>query len=236
VAAFETVFTSLTTSTQNAQPSLEPVELAGFTQVLFGGAGDRATLQGLGLDHEISPRLFVGWQADVRNTERTVSVLSGPTPTVPVELSERAQQAYLFWTPLDEISVSARYEHGRYRNEPIPLFGYTNMTIERLPLELRYFSAGGFTAGTRVSYVAQQGMFQDVNSFPFDPSTYTPGEDRFWIVDAFLGYRLPKRRGSVSLNADNLLDREFQFQDIDPTNPSLYPERLLSLRFTLAFD
>jgi hypothetical protein len=33
-----------------------------------------------------------------------------------------------------------------------------------------------------------------------------------------------------------LLDESFQFQDIDPTNPSLFPERLVSFRFTLAFD
>ncbi len=47
---------------------------------------------------------------------------------------------------------------------------------------------------------------------------------------------MPNRRGLLSLNADNLLDEAFQFQDIDPTNPSLFPERLISLRFTLAFD
>ena len=63
-----------------------------------------------------------------------------------------------------------------------------------------------------------------------------PGEDRFWVVDAFVGYRLPNRRGLLSLNADNLLDEDFRFQDIDPTNPSLFPERMISLRFTLAFD
>lgn len=236
VAAFETVFTSLTTSSQNTQPSLEPVELAGFTQLLFGSPADSTTVQGLAIDQEISPRLFVGWEGEVRRTDRTVVAPFGPAPTAAVELSERAQRAYLFWTPFDELSVSARYEHGRYRNEPIPLLGYTDMKIDRLPIELRYFSSGGFTAGLRVSHVAQEGTFQDLDSFPFDPSSFTPGEDRFWILDAFLGYRLPKRRGFLSLNADNLLDRDFQFQDVDPTNPSLFPERLLSLRFTLALE
>ena len=71
---------------------------------------------------------------------------------------------------------------------------------------------------------------------PFEPAALAPGEDRFWVVDAFVGYRLAKRRGLLSLNADNLLDEDFHFQDIDPTNPSLFPERLISLRFTLAFD
>jgi hypothetical protein len=60
--------------------------------------------------------------------------------------------------------------------------------------------------------------------------------ERFWVLDAFVGYRLPNRRGLLSLNADNLLVESFRFQDIDPTNPSLFPERLISFRFTLAFE
>ena len=79
-------------------------------------------------------------------------------------------------------------------------------------------------------------MFEVPATSPFDPIAFAPGEDRFSIVDAFISYRLPKRRGLLSLNADNLLDEHFSFQDIDPTNPSLFPERLVSFRFTLAFD
>ncbi len=62
------------------------------------------------------------------------------------------------------------------------------------------------------------------------------GEDDFWIVDLSLGYRLPNRRGVLSLNVDNLLDEEFRFQDLDPENPSIMPERMAYFRFTLSFD
>ena len=111
------------------------------------------------------------------------------------------------------------------------------MTSERFPIEVRYFARGGWTVGARASYVHQEGEFQmEPPATPFDLPTLTPGEDRFWVVDAFVGYRLAKRRGLLSLNADNLLDEDFHFQDIDPTNPSLFPERMVSLRFTLAFD
>ena len=54
-AAFETLFGSLTTSTQNAQPRLEPVQVAGFTQLLFGGTADRGTVRGLAIEQELSP-------------------------------------------------------------------------------------------------------------------------------------------------------------------------------------
>jgi hypothetical protein len=41
------------------------------------------------------------------------------------------------------------------------------------------------------------------------------GDDRdaFVVVDAALGYRLPKRFGIMSLGVRNLVDEEFQFQD-----------------------
>jgi hypothetical protein len=246
-SAFETLFGSLTTSVQNAQPGLEPVQIAGFTQLLFGGAADQAQVRGVAIDHEWSPRLFVGWQAEVRETDRTaVSVLdpqSGPTAQALFE--EHTQQAYLYWTPIDRVSLSARYEHGRYQSAPVPLFGYTDMKLDRLPLELRYFARGGLTAGVRASRIAQSGVFE--TPAPPPPPTGTPqpgplgpslapGSDRFWIFDAFVGYRLPQRRGLLSLNADNLLDERFHFQDVDPSDSSLIPERMLSVRFTLAFD
>ena len=50
-----------------------------------------------------------------------------------------------------------------------------------------------------------------------------------------LGYRLPKRRGVLSLNVANLFDKDFRYQDIDPENPSVVPERFAYFRFTLAF-
>ena len=235
-AAFEALLSSLSTSMQNTQPRLEPVQLAGFTQLIHGTAADSAFVRGLSIEHELSSRLFVGWQADLRETDRVVIIASGPGASTAseVELSERLQTAYLLWAPHDRLSVSARYEHGRYRNE-LEVFGYRQMTTERLPLEIRYFGRRGLTAGARVTGVKQDGLFTAPSPFP-GPPALAPGQDRFSILDAFIGYRLPNRRGLLSLNADNLLDRQFQFQDVDSTNPSLFPERLISFRFTLAFD
>lgn len=234
-AYFETLFASLTTSTENAQPRLEPVQVAGFTQLLFGGTADRATVQGVAIEQEMSPNVFVGYQADSRATDRPVADGLGNTGFV--ALSERVHEAYLYWLPLDELSITARYEHGRYGSEPIPLLGYSHMKTERLPVEIRYFARKGITVGGRLSRVEQSGEFQTgVAPTPFGPPPFGFGEDRFFIVDAFVGYRLPNRHGLLSLAADNLLDETFQFQDVDPTNPSLFPERLISFKFTLAFE
>jgi len=234
-AMFETLFGSLTTSMQNAQPRLERVQLAGFTQLLFGGIADRTTVRGVGIDHAFSADVSVGWQADTRDTDRPAVGALGST--VAVQLGERAQEMYVYWTPTHNLSVAASYEHERFESAPQPLFGYSKMTTERLPVEVRYFAPTGWSVGARTSHVRQSGEFQ--NGFPqqpLDPVPMAHGEDDFWVLDAFVGYRLPNRRGLLSLNADNLLDETFQFQDIDPTNPSLFPERLISFRFTLAFE
>jgi len=236
-AAFETLFGSLSTSISNAQPRLEPVQVSGFTQLVAGATGDRTSVRGLALEHELSPKLFVGWLADTRTTDR-FSPLPLFETTIALYTEERAQRAYLYWLPASEISVTARYEHGRYSSEPVPFLGYSHMNTDRLPIEVRYFARSGFTVGARTTLVEQSGQFQTAlqGDSPFDPPPMAYGEDSFVLLDAFVGYRLPNRRGLLALTVDNVLDEAFQFQDVEPNNPSLFPERVLSLRFTLAFD
>ncbi len=237
-AAFRSLFSSLTTSRLNPQPRLEPVQIAGFSQLLFGGAADRSTVQGLAVDHALSERLFVGWQASRRETTRAVVDPLAPPglQTQTTTLGERIQRGYLYWAPHDRLGFSATLEHGHYLSPPIngtPLFNYSDLTIDRLPIELRYFSPTGLVLGFRTSHIRDHGTFV-INTPTRD--VLQPGTDSFWLLDAFVGYRLPNRRGLLSLNADNLLDRRFRFQDVDPEDSSLIPERLISFRFTLSFD
>jgi Tfp pilus assembly protein PilF len=237
-AAFETLYNDLTTSSLNAQPRLEPVQVAGFTQFLLGGRGDQATVRGVAVEHDLSPEVSIGWQADSRRTAALATTIDGAQNSLQLTLHERSQHAYLYWMPRAKLSFNAAYERGRSRSEPMAFLGYSRLQTARLPLEVRYFARGGLSTGLRASHVRQEGVFQvpAPASSPFDPPTLAPGQDRFWVLDAFVGYRLPNRRGLLSVNADNLLDETFQFQDIDPTNPSLFPERFVSLRFTLSFD
>jgi hypothetical protein len=58
--------------------------------------------------------------------------------------------------------------------------------------------------------------------------------DRFWLTDASVGYRLPKRFGIVAVEAKNLLNQSFRFQDTDPVSPVLRPERSIVFKFTFA--
>jgi outer membrane receptor protein involved in Fe transport len=62
-----------------------------------------------------------------------------------------------------------------------------------------------------------------------------PKEDQFWVFDASISYRLPKRFGLLTVVAKNLFDKSFRFQDTDPENPRMQPKRLVLAKVTLAF-
>ena len=61
------------------------------------------------------------------------------------------------------------------------------------------------------------------------------GQDDFWIVDAVISYRLPKRFGFITLGVKNLLDEEFNYFDTDTRNPTIQPERTIFGRATVSF-
>jgi hypothetical protein len=66
--------------------------------------------------------------------------------------------------------------------------------------------------------------------------TLTPesGSDQFWLLDAAINYRLPKRYGFVTVGATNLLDKKFKYFETDINNPRIQPTRTAFFRVTLA--
>jgi outer membrane receptor protein involved in Fe transport len=233
-AVFETLEGSITASKQTPQPRLEPVQVAGFNQFLLAANGDIARVHGAGVDVEISDRVFAGAEIARREFERPVRIVGPDAGDFQASGSETWQRAYFYWAPNDQLSFNAQYQYDRLNNAEQPLFGFTHMRTQRLPLEVRYFAAAGLSVGVRASRVHQDGSFVTPVTGPLDE--FAPGEDSFWTVDASLGYRLPNRRGVLSFNVNNLFDEEFQFQDIDWENPSIMPDRLAYLRFTMAFE
>jgi hypothetical protein len=235
-ASFKTLQGTSTTSKQNPQPRLEPVQVAGFNQLLFGANADASSTNGFGMDAHISQTLFAGVELTKRDTDSYVLSFDPAVGLVPAptEANEKDAQAYLYWTPRADVGFSARYQTERFEADAGSQYAFTHMRIHRLPLDARYFSPTGFSAGLTVSWLEQSGEF--VLAPTPDGETTAFGEDEFWIADVSLGYRLPNRRGILSLNVDNLFDADFRFQDVDPENPSVMPERVAYFRFTLSFE
>jgi hypothetical protein len=94
---------------------------------------------------------------------------------------------------------------------------------------INVFGPYGLMSRLKATYVDQQA---DV---PDSMGTLTRGGDRFWVVDGSVGYRLPGRFGLITVEAKNMFNQRFKFQDTDPASPSFIPERVVLGRIVLAF-
>jgi len=156
------------------------------------------------------------------------------TETRHEDWDEYLARAYFYWTPHQWLAASAEYQFERFERGRV--FGAGTGIVEvdthRFPLGINFFHPSGFGARIKATYVDQDGRFAPV---VFAVGTSVPGADRFWVADAAISYRLPKRWGLITLGVKNLFDEQFKFQDTDPASPVIQPERLIFARFTLVF-
>jgi tetratricopeptide (TPR) repeat protein len=219
------VFRTLERTLTNNQ-TLEPTQVAGFNQFFADGEGTDAWRFGLGADYRIASGLYVGAEYSERSLE--VPGELAPGDVVRADWEERLGRGYIYWAPHPWLALTAEYQYERFQRDP-DFFNAgekTDLTTHRVPLGLSFFHPSGLTARIRGTYVDQHGQF----GIPA-----VQKGDTFWLLDAAVGYRLPRRWGLISLELRNALDQQFRFQDTDPGNPTLHPGRMLLLRFTLSY-
>ncbi len=223
IAAFRTLKRLLV-----ANQTIEPTQVAGFQQFFDDTNGTDAWRFGAAVDQEFSKTLFGG----IEVTTRDVEVPQVPSPGLPSEVKrdERRGRAYLYWAPHPQLSASAEYLYERLDSEDFTNPFNPKVKTQRFPLGINYYLPNGFFTRIKGTFIDQEGMFKDVASGKF-----LDDGDRFWLVDASVGYRLPKRLGFLTLAVKNLLDEKFRFQETDLGNPSIQAERLVFSKLTLAF-
>ena len=214
-----------------ADQTLEPTQVAGFNQFYDDGNRTEAWRSGGAIDQVLSQSLFVGLEYSQRDMEisfQDFMTLEYKT----AGWDENTGRAYLFWTPHEWISASLEYGYSRFERDStsVSLNSFTTLTTQTSPIGVNFFHPSGMFLRLKATYVDQEGAFG--NSL-FGPTEN--GSDQFWVLDGAVGYRLPKRYGIFSLEAKNLFDQGFQFQDTDPSNPEIVPERALLAKITLAF-
>ena len=202
--------------------TLEPTQLAGFNQFFDDPGGTSSFNYGVGLDQRISSRVFAGLSALRRDLEIPEPVCAAPHPTLgclgqtATSVVERTSDDWLASLYLNglvgkrlALSVDYAYEERDFDFTQVDNFGsYGNfLETQRVRPQVRFFLPMGFFAHVRASYYDQE-------ADQFDPFVTPPEftiESDFWIGDVTVGYRLPKRWGSVALSVYNLSDREFDF-------------------------
>jgi len=181
----------------------------------------------------LSSGIYAGFEFSRRDLE--VPDIDATTQSVTLEdQREDLDRIYLYWTPHPEWAVHTEIRRERFKRKDTLV---SNLPVEvdttSLPLVVRYFSPEGGFAQVGATFVQQ-----DVELAP--TSTFEEDSDDFVVVDAAVGYRLPQRRGILSLEVRNLFDEDFLFQDSniqqnEPSNPLFIPDRTVMGRITLSF-
>ena len=205
--------------------TIEPTQIAGFSQFFDESDGSDYRRYGIGLDQKLGVDIYAGLEA----TWRKVKL---PRPFGPFDVGNKTEQlhrAYLYWTPSSLVSMGLEYQYEFQNNNPNDP---TRLKTHIVPFSLNYFDPSGVFASVGGTYVNQSGRNRFVN-----PNQNSTTSDQFWVFDASIGYRFPKRLGLFNLSVFNLFDQSFRFQDSnsDPQRlPRFRPERtiLATLRFS----
>ena len=230
LAAFKTLQRSLI-----SDQTLEPTTIAGFNQFFDDAEGAEATRYGIGLDHRFNP----GWYGGIELSKRELTVpgelfQNGTFVVEEGELDENFDRAYLYWTPAHAWALLMEYQREEFDREEnfVGPEEVRELTTQRAILGASYFHDSGVRVRLTTTYVDQDGSF---GSGFFGSGEFEDDGDQFEVVDLTLGYRLQERRGLLSIGVKNLFDEEFRFQDTDPANPQLQPERFAFARINLVF-
>lgn len=211
--------------------TLEPTSVAGFGQYFDDAFNTDAKVFGLALDQSFSAAIYGGLEVYKRKLSVPTFLFTFPTVTqTESEQEEWHNRAYLYWTPVRQTALSFEYQREKYIPDDFKLI--EPQDTHELGVGMNYYHPTGVTGRVKALYVAQDGAFSD----PSNPSgPRIDAEDKFWTMDAELAYRLPRRFGLIAVGGRNLLDKSFNYQEIDPGNPRYYPQRLVYTRLTLSF-
>ena len=208
--------------------TLEPTQVAGFNQFFDDASGTLSKRYGGAVDQKFSQNLYGGLEFSTRDLE--VPYWDAPTASwQQVDWDEDLGRIYIFFTPSNWVSLTAEYQHESLeRDQQFTFDGVKELTTHRVPLGINFFHPSGLSASLKGTYYNQDGTIQPEGG-PFESV-----EENFWVVDAAISYRLPKRYGFLSAGVTNLFDEDFRYQDTDPDNPTIQPARLFFAKLTLA--
>lgn len=222
------VFRTLKRSLAGRQ-TIEPTQVAGFNQFFDDSNGAKSWRYGLALDQDISTHIHGG----IEYSKREIVSAFPDIRTGEIEdadWDESLTRAYIYWTPNALLALSAEYLFEEFQREDYfpGEEQISELKTHRLPLAINYFHPRGLSAKLKITYIDQKGVFGT------EPAEFRHGEDQFWLFDVALRYRLPNRLGFITAGVQNLFDNDFDFQDMDLANQTIFPERIIYGKVTFS--
>jgi tetratricopeptide (TPR) repeat protein len=216
--------------------TLEPTQIAGFNQFFDDLDATRSTRYGVGADWQPNGNIALGLELSKRVLTNAEATVEGYVSFV--DRDEWTDFVYLYWTPNSRWAIGVRAVYDKFLNDPDSLgvlFDPESVRTVTVPITVTYFHPSGLFGGFGVTYVDQRVRRIAEADLP-------QGDSSFGIVDLAVGCRLPKRRGVVSLGVQNLLDRDFEYQDNsyrefgdEPSVSPYVPDRLIMAKLVLSF-
>jgi tetratricopeptide (TPR) repeat protein len=227
-AAFRVLSRTLITN-----QTLEPTEVAGFNQFYDEDRGTDSWRYGVAADQRISRSLFAGAEATYRDINAPYTSddpVTGEPALRNANWEEKQLRTYLFWTPHQWFALSAEWQWERFEREKDHADYAKTVTTYSVPLGISFFHPSGLGASFKATYINQNGSFAP----PSDVENFTDGRDDFWLLDAAISYRLPRRYGVITFGVANLTDEKFDYFETDRNNPQILPDRFVYAKFSLA--
>ena len=204
-----------------ADQTVEPTQVAGFNQFYDDFNGTTADFFGVAVDSRASNDFYGGFEFNHRKLKQ-LNVTTGRPDQIQNHLEER-YKAYLFWSPISRLALNMEFQRERQSGDLLKI------RTDTLPLSIKYFDPSGFYAEAKTTFVWQKQLEGNL-------------QEEFLIVDGLIGYRLPKRMGILSLEARNIFNRHFKYQDISDISSDKFsvqrpflPERTFFARLTINF-
>ena len=230
IAYFETMQRPLA-----AGQTLEPVQVAGFSQMHDDLPGTKSNQTAGAIDQKIGQRVYLG--ANATNRWMDVPYLGsdslGNLIGVTARWTESQVGAYIRWLPTSSIALTLQVvdEDFERTQENQGIGGFLSLKQFRVPAMIQWFSPSGFGASLRATYWHQDGIFCAAGSLTCDLT----GSATSTITDLGFSYQIPRRAGSISLDVLNIFDKHFQYQSVDTSKLVPFTGRAAFARISLAF-
>lgn len=221
-------------------PGIEPTLVGGMNQVFGDLPGARARNFGGGLDYKIARSTYVGVEGirrhvvqDITVTQSEVSLgdnlevtdtLVSKDMTFGNHKDQDITRGYFYQILTDRLVSNLEYRWSRFENTGDP-FTQT-IDTQQAGGTLRYFSPYRWFASLGGTWREQK----------LDQSfLYDDGINDFWVVDFGLGYRLPNRHGTLAAKVNNVLNKDFVYDQFLGSDAFIRPERSFELVFSTNF-
>jgi len=233
-------FEGLRKSSLEDAAELEPTFVGGFNQRFSDLTGARSRSEGIGIDYKLPSLTYFGVEEVHRHV---VDRFLPAVPEISFDIDGNLQpsdvavddyfgdhqeqdifRSYLYQVLSKEMVGTLDYEWSTFKRTD-PDIG-DKVQLHKLAPSLRYFSSDGWFA-----FVTATWRDQIRRNDPFVDS----GSSAFWLFDAGLGFRIPKRHGSVVLKFVNLLNKDFTYDQSFGLEPVLRPDFGVRLETSINF-